>query len=314
MADGQVVKLGGKAVDIPGYDLVGVLVGSEGTLCVVTEVTLRLVRKPEAVSTLQAAFASPDEAGSAVSEIIAAGIVPAAIEMMDNLSIQAAEAAVHANYPLDAGVILLVELDGPRVEVAEQMVLVQSICATNGATAIKLAQNDDERVLMWKGRKSAFAAMGRISRDYYVQDGVIPRTALPTVLREIGALAERYGLRVANVFHAGDGNLHPLVLFDSTLPGQTERAEELAGEILHVCVDAGGSITGEHGVGLDKKRHMPAMFSPDDLDTMQLLRCAIDPSRTLNPDKIFPTPRLCGERPGVYKPHPLQEAGVANLF
>ncbi|HEX8598944.1 MAG TPA: FAD-linked oxidase C-terminal domain-containing protein [Chloroflexia bacterium] len=314
MSDGQVVKLGGKAVDKPGYDLVGVLVGSEGTLCVVTEVTLRIVRKPEAVSTLQAAFASPDEAGSAVSEIIAAGIVPAAIEMMDNLSIQAAEAAVHANYPLDAGAVLLVELDGPQLEVAEQMVLVRGICDGSGATSIKLAQNDDERVLMWKGRKSAFAAMGRISRDYYVQDGVIPRTALSAVLREIGALAERYGLRVANVFHAGDGNLHPLVLFDSTMPGQTERAEELAGEILHVCVDAGGSITGEHGVGLDKKRHMPAMFSHNDLETMQLLRCAIDPSRILNPDKIFPTPRLCGESPGIYKPHPLQQAGVADLF
>jgi glycolate oxidase len=314
LADGQVVKLGGKGVDKPGYDLVGVLVGSEGTLCVVTEVTLRLVRKPEAVSTLQAAFTSPDAAGSAVSDIIAAGIVPAAIEMMDNLSIQAAEAAVHANYPLDAGAILLVELDGPRVEVAEQMALVLDICERNAATTIKLAGNEDERVLMWKGRKSAFAAMGRISRDYYVQDGVIPRTALPTVLREIGALAECYGLRVANVFHAGDGNLHPLVLFDSTVQGQAERAEELAGEILHVCVDAGGSITGEHGVGFDKKRHMPAMFAPSDLDTMQLLRCAVDPDRTLNPDKIFPTPRLCGERPGPYEPHPLQEAGVADLF
>ncbi|HET6313508.1 MAG TPA: FAD-linked oxidase C-terminal domain-containing protein [Chloroflexia bacterium] len=314
LADGQVVKLGGKGVDKPGYDLVGVLVGSEGTLCVVTEVTVRLVRKPEAVSTLQAAFASPDAAGTAVSDIIGAGIVPAAIEMMDNLSIQAAEAAVHANYPLDAGAILLVELDGPSVEVAEQMALVLAISERNAATAIKLAANEDERVLMWKGRKSAFAAMGRISRDYYVQDGVIPRTALPTVLREIGALAERYGLRVANVFHAGDGNLHPLVLFDSTQEGETERAEALAGDILHVCVDAGGSITGEHGVGLDKKRHMPAMFAPADLDTMQLLRCAIDPTRTLNPDKIFPTPRLCGERPGLYKPHPLQEAGLADLF
>ncbi|HVF99823.1 MAG TPA: FAD-linked oxidase C-terminal domain-containing protein, partial [Chloroflexia bacterium] len=314
LADGHVVKLGGKGVDKPGYDLVGVLVGSEGTLCVVTEVTLRLVRKPEAVSTLQAAFASPDAAGTAVSHIIAAGIVPAAIEMMDNLSIQAAEAAVHANYPLDAGAVLLVELDGPSVEVAEQMALVLYICERNAATAIKLAANEDERVLMWKGRKSAFAAMGRISRDYYVQDGVIPRTALPTVLREIGALAERYGLRVANVFHAGDGNLHPLVLFDSTQAGEAERAEALAGDILHVCVNAGGSITGEHGVGFDKKRHMPAMFTPSDLDTMQLLRCALDPTRTLNPDKIFPTPRLCGERPGLYKPHPLQEAGVADLF
>lgn len=314
LSDGQVVRLGGKAVDKPGYDLVGVLVGSEGTLCVVTEVTLRLVRKPESVLTLQAAFGSTDAAGAAVSDIIAAGIVPAAIEMMDNLSIQAAEAAVHANYPLDAGAILLVELDGPHVEIEEQMALVRGICEKNAASSIRLAQNDDERVLMWKGRKSAFAAMGRISRDYYVQDGVIPRTALPGVLREINALAERFGLRVANVFHAGDGNLHPLVLFDSTRPGEAARAEELAGEILHACVDAGGSITGEHGVGLDKRRHMPAMFSQNDLDTMQLLRCAVDPQRILNPDKIFPTPRLCGEKPGVYSPHPLEVAGIADIF
>src|SRR5438552_1178988 len=234
--------------------------------------------------------------------------------MMDNLSIQAAEAAVHAGYPLDAGAILLVELDGPRIEIEEQMALVEDICRGSGAASLRVAQSDEERLLMWKGRKSAFAAMGRISRDYFVQDGVIPRTALPSVLREIEALGEQYGLRVANVFHAGDGNLHPLVLFDNTIPGQAKQAEELAGDILRVCVNAGGSITGEHGVGLDKKRYMPVMFTSDDLDTMQMLRCAIDPHRTLNPDKVFPTPRLCGERPGPYKPHPLQEAGLADIF
>jgi glycolate oxidase len=314
LSDGSVVHLGGKAVEGPGYDLTGVLVGSEGTLGIVTEVVLSLVRKPEGVATLQAAFNSTDEAGGAVSGIIAAGIVPAAVEMMDNLSIQAAEAAVHANYPLDAGAILLVELDGPRVEWEEQMEQVEQICREHGATSLYIAANDVERALMWKGRKSAFAAMGRISPDYYVQDGVIPRTALPRVLREISSLADTYGLRVANVFHAGDGNLHPLVLFDSRIDGQPERAERLAGDILQVCVDAGGSITGEHGVGEDKKRYMPLMFSAQDIDTMQLLRCAIDPARLYNPAKVFPTPRLCGEKPGVYKPHPLVERGEAEIF
>jgi len=314
ISDGSVVHLGGKAVERPGYDLTGVLVGSEGTLGIVTEVILRLVGKPEGVATLQAAFNSTDEAGGAVSDIISAGIVPAAVEMMDNLSIQAAEAAVHANYPLDAGAILLVELDGPRVEWEEQMEQVEQICRDHGATSLYIAANDVERALMWKGRKSAFAAMGRISRDYYVQDGVIPRTALPRVLREIAALGDRYGLRVANVFHAGDGNLHPLVLFDARVEGEPERADKLAGDILQVCVDAGGSITGEHGVGEDKKSYMPLMFSAEDLDTMQLLRCAIDPARLYNPAKVFPTPRLCGEKPGVYEPHPLVESGQADLF
>ena len=215
---------------------------------------------------------------------------------------------------LAAGALLLVEMDGPGVEVEEDVEVVQAICAENGASEMRLARNDDERVLMWKGRKSAFAAMGRISRDYYVQDGVIPRTAISGVLREISELSERYGLRVANVFHAGDGNLHPLVLFDSTREGETEQAEMLAGDILRACVQAGGSITGEHGVGMDKKKHMGAIFTQDDMETMQLLRCAIDPERSMNPGKLFPTPRLCGERPGIYKPHPLQEAGLGEIF
>jgi glycolate oxidase len=314
LAGGEVVRIGGKALDKPGYDLAGIFVGSEGTLGIVTEVTLRLVRRPEVVSTLEAAFTSTDAAGEAVSRIIGEGIVPAAIEMMDNLSIQAAEAAVHAGYPLGAGAILLVELDGPAVEVEEQTGVVDAICRESGASALRIARDDDERALMWKGRKSAFAAMGRISRDYYVQDGVIPRTALPRVLREIAALGEQYGLRVANVFHAGDGNLHPLVLFDGQVPGQAEQAEQLAGDILRACVASGGSITGEHGVGVDKKRYMPAMFSHDDLETMQMLRCAIDPARLFNPDKVFPTPRLCGERPGVYKTHAVEQAGLGEIF
>jgi glycolate oxidase len=314
LADGETVHLGGKAPDSPGYDLVGAFVGSEGTLGIVTRITLRIVRRPEAVRTLLAAFPSTDEAGGAVSDIIAAGIVPAAVEMMDSLSIAAAEAAVHAGYPQNAGAILLVELDGPAAEVAHQFLQVEQICEQNGSTEIRIARDDDERALMWKGRKSAFAAMGRISPDYYVQDGVIPRTALPEVLRKITILAEEGGLRVANVFHAGDGNLHPLVLYDAEVEGEAERAEQLAGDILMACLDHGGSITGEHGVGEDKKHKMPKMFTAADLDSMQRLRCAFDPANRCNPGKVFPTPRLCGEVPGPYRQHPLEKAGLADRF
>jgi glycolate oxidase len=312
LPDGELVHLGGKAPDTPGYDLVGAFVGSEGTLGIATKITLRVVRKPEAVRTLLAAFPSTDEAGGAVSGIIAEGIVPAAIEMMDPLSIEAAEAAVHAGYPMDAGAILIAELDGPEAEVEHQFEEVEKICHQNHSTEIRFAKDDDERILMWKGRKAAFAAMGRISPDYYVQDGVIPRTALPEVLRKIARLAEDGGLRVANVFHAGDGNLHPLVLYDAQIEGEAARAEEVAGEILQICLDHGGSITGEHGVGHDKKKHMDKMFTAEDLDTMQRLRCAFDPAHLCNPGKVFPTPRLCGEVPGPYRMHPLERAGLAE--
>ena len=313
LPDGEVAHLGGDAPDPPGYDLLGAFVGSEGTLGIATKVTLRVLRKPETVRTLLAAFGSTDDAGAAVSAIIAAGIVPAAVEMMDRLAIEAAEAAVHPNYP-DSDALLIVELDGPSAEVEHQFLLVERLCRENGATEIRIAQDDDERVLMWKGRKSAFAAVGRISPDYYVQDGVIPRTALPEVLREIAALGERSGVRVANVFHAGDGNLHPLVLYDGDVDGQAERAEEAAGEILAICLRHGGSITGEHGVGEDKKKHLPKMFTEDDMRTMQLLRCAFDPAGLCNPGKVFPTPRLCGEVPGPARLHPLQKAGLAEVF
>ena len=313
LADGATVRLGGgKAPDPPGYDLLGAFVGSEGTLGVATRITLRIVRKPEAVRTLLAAFPGADEAGAAVSDIIAAGIVPAAVEMMDALAIEAAEAAVHAGYPADAGAILIVELDGPAAEVAHQFAAVERMCAGAGSSEIRIARDDEERALFWKGRKAAFAAVGRISPDYYVQDGVIPRTALPVVLREIARLGKARGLRVANVFHAGDGNLHPLVLYDGKVAGQAEEAEELAGEILQTCLDYGGSITGEHGVGYDKKKYMPRMFSAADLDTMQLVRCAFDPAGLCNPGKVFPTPRLCGEVPGPYHAHPLEAAGLAE--
>jgi glycolate oxidase len=312
---GEMIRIGGKAPDPTGYDLLGMVVGSEGTLGVATEVTVRLVRLPESVRTLLAAFPSTDEAGAATSAIIGAGVVPAAIEMMDALAIEAAEAAVQCGYPQGAGAVLIVELDGPAAEVEQQFEQVEQLCRADGATEIRIAADDAERALFWKGRKSAFAAVGRISPDYIVQDGVIPRTALPGVLRRITELSTERGVRVANVFHAGDGNLHPLVLFDDSVPGQAEQAEEVSGAILDLCISHGGSITGEHGVGADKAKYMPRMFTDDDLDTMQMVRCAFDPDGLSNPGKVFPTPRLCGEVPGKRKGvHPLQQAGLAEAF
>ncbi|MFC8504159.1 FAD-linked oxidase C-terminal domain-containing protein [Pedococcus sp. NPDC057267] len=314
-AGGEVVEVGGKAPDPTGYDLLGALVGSEGTLGIATRVTVRLTRTPEDVSTLLAAFASTDAAGEAVSAIIGAGVIPAAIEMMDALAIEAAEAAVHCDYPAGAGAVLIVEIDGPASDVRHVFAEVERHCRDAGAFEIRIARDDTERALFWKGRKSAFAAVGRISPDYIVQDGVIPRTSLPEVLRSIAELSERSGVRVANVFHAGDGNLHPLVLFDDGREGEAERAEEVSGAILDLCIEHGGSITGEHGVGADKAKFMPRMFTDDDLDTMQLVRCAFDPDSISNPGKVFPTPRLCGERPGRHQgAHPLAEAGVAEVF
>jgi glycolate dehydrogenase FAD-linked subunit len=313
LPDGSLVHLGGKTVDRPGYDLPGVFVGSEGTLGIATKVILRIVKKPQLIQTLLAAFNSTNEAGAAVSEIIAAGVLPAAIEMMDNLAIQAAEAAVHAGYP-NCGGLLLVELDGPAAEVEQLMAQVKTICTSCGAWEIRLAQSDEERAVIWKGRKAAFAAVGRISPNYIVQDGVIPRTALPKVMSEIERLSAEAGLRVANVFHAGDGNLHPLVLYDRNVPGQEHLAEQLASSILRLCVEAGGSITGEHGVGEEKKAFMSVMFAEPDLDTMQRVRCAFDPAMLSNPSKVFPRPRLCAERTGPYVPHPLEVAGVAEYF
>jgi glycolate oxidase len=313
LPDGSLIHLGGKTLDAPGYDLAGVFVGSEGTLGIATKIILRVVKRPECVQTLLAAFPSTNEAGAAVSGIIAARILPAAIEMMDNLAIQAAEAAVHANYP-NCGALLLVELDGPTAEVEAQMRQVIEICRANGSREIHLAQSDAERALVWKGRKAAFAAMGRLSPNYIIQDGVIPRTALPRVMSEIERLSKEAGLRVANVFHAGDGNLHPLVLYDKRIPGQEHAAEALSNRIMELCIAAGGSITGEHGVGEDKKMIMSKMFSEPDLDTMQRVRCAFDPLQLSNPTKVFPRPRLCGEKLGEYVAHPLETAGTAERF
>ncbi len=313
LPDGSLAHLGSSTLDAPGYDLAGVFVGSEGTLGIATRMTLRIVKRPEAVQTLLAAFESMNEAGAAVSDVIAAGMLPAAIEMMDRLAIKAAEAAVHPNYP-DCGALLLVELDGPAAEVRALMERVTTLCQANGASEIRLAQTEVERALVWRGRKAAFASMGRISPNYIVQDGVIPRTALPRLLDEIERISAGSELRVANVFHAGDGNLHPLVLYDARIPGQEAEAAALSQRVLELCIEAGGSITGEHGVGEEKKHMMAKMFAEPDLATMQRVRCAFDPLQLSNPTKVFPRPRLCGETPGEYTPHPLESAGVAERF
>ncbi len=264
--------------------------GSEGTLGIVTSTTVRLVRLPEEVRTILVGFETTDQAGAATSAIISAGIVPAAIEMMDALAIEAAEAAVHCNYPEGAGAVLVIELDGASVEVEQEYADVERLCTENGAFEQRLATDPVERALIWKGRKSAFAAVGRISPDYIVQDGVIPRTALPEVLKAIADLSTSSGVRVANVFHAGDGNLHPLVLFDDAVEGAGDAAEKVSGAILDLCISHGGSITGEHGVGMDKAKYMPRMYTDEDLDTMQMVRCAFDPHNISNPGKVFPTP------------------------
>jgi glycolate oxidase len=311
MPDGEIVEIGSTTPDAPGPDLLALLIGSEGTLAVVTKVMVRILRKPESVQTILAAFDTISEGGGAVSAIISAGIIPAAVEMMDKLAIQAAEAAVKPNFPA-ADTVLIVELDGPTSEVQELIQVVEEICRKTGATTIELARDDQQRARIWKGRKAAFAAMGRVSPNYYVQDGVVPRTKLPEVLGRIRDLGERAGLRIGNVFHAGDGNLHPLICYDESIPGQSKLAEEVAGEILTYCVEAGGSITGEHGVGADKKDYMPKMFTPDDLDMMQRVRDAFDPKRLCNPGKVLPTPRLCGEVPGPYRQHPIEKAGLGE--
>ncbi|MDX2242028.1 MAG: glycolate oxidase subunit GlcD [Leptolyngbyaceae cyanobacterium bins.302] len=296
LPDGSVVDVGGTVPEMPGYDLTGLFVGSEGTLGIATEITLRLVKVPESIRVLLADFTSVEAAGATVSDIIGAGIIPGGMEMMDNMSINAVEDVVATNcYPRDAAAILLVEVDGLEVEVQRNMERIAAICYHNGARSITVATDPEERLTMWKGRKAAFAAMGRMSPDYYVQDGVIPRTKLEFVLQEIEFLGQKFGYKVANVFHAGDGNLHPLILYDNAVPGALETVEELGGEILKLCVKVGGSISGEHGIGADKRCYMPEMFTPADLETMQWIRLAFDPHNIANPGKIFPTPRTCGE-------------------
>ena len=294
--NGSIVDIGGWVPEMPGYDLTGVFVGSEGTLGLVTEITLRIVKTPDVIHVLLADFTSVEAAGQTVSDIISAGIIPGGMEIMDNFSINAVEDVVATQcYPRDATAILLIELDGLAVEVEANSDRVKAICAQNGARHVQVATELEDRLTLWKGRKAAFAAVGRISPDYYVQDGVVPRSQLPAILREIDALSTRSGYRIANVFHAGDGNLHPLILYNNAVPGELEKVEEVGGEILKLCVKMGGTISGEHGIGADKRCYMPSLFSETDLETMLWVRDVFDPKRIANPDKIFPTPRTCGE-------------------
>jgi len=311
MPDGELVHIDGSLADAPGPDILGLIVGSEGTLAIVTSITVRILRRPETVQTLLAAFDTIDAGGAAVSEIIGAGIIPAAVEMMDALAIRAAEAAVHPGFP-NTDTVLIVELDGPAAEVEALFDIVQQICRRCSATSIEVAEDEAQRMRIWRGRKAAFAAMGRVSPNYYVQDGVVPRTKLPEVLKRIRDLERRSGLPIGNVFHAGDGNLHPLICYDERIPGQPDKAVEVAAEILSYCIDAGGSLTGEHGIGADKNSYMPKMFSDADLALMQRVRGAFDPRGLCNPGKVFPTPRLCGEVPGPYRAHPTETAGLAE--
>ncbi len=312
LADGEIVRVGEAAVDPLGYDLIAAVVGSEGLVGIVTEAVVRILRVPEATRTFFATFPSTDEAGACVSEIVAAGIVPAAVEMMDALAMEAIVKSTGVDWPLDVGASILMDVDGTRAEVDHTANAAVEIATRTGAIEVRTPKSDAERALMWKGRKGAFAAMGRVGPNYYVQDGVIPRSEISKVLREIAAAASREGLRVANVFHAGDGNLHPLVLYDARVPGEEHRAETVAGEILRICIRYGGSITGEHGVGVDKAVYMGELFTDADLETMNFVRCAFDPERAFNPGKVFPTPRLCGDVPGTYAPHAVEAAGVGR--
>ncbi len=295
-AAGDIVDLGGQIPEMPGYDLTGIFVGSEGTLGIATEITLRILKTAESICVLLADFTSVEAAGATVADIISAGIIPGGMEIMDNLSINAVEDVVKTNcYPRDAVAILLIEIDGLAVEVAANKHRVIDICKTNGARDVTSANDAEMRLKLWKGRKAAFAAAGHVSPDYYVQDGVIPRTQLSYVLKEIEALSQESGYRIANVFHAGDGNLHPLILYNNSIPGELEKVEAVGGEILKLCVRVGGSISGEHGIGAEKRCYMPDMFTEADLETMQWVREVFNPQGLANPGKIFPTPRTCGE-------------------
>ncbi|MFO0989190.1 MAG: FAD-linked oxidase C-terminal domain-containing protein [Alphaproteobacteria bacterium] len=293
--DGAVVRLGGKHLDAPGYDLLGLVVGSEGMLGVVTEVTVRLLKKPATMRAMLLGFPSSEAAGDTVGAIIAAGIIPGGMEMMDKPAIHAAEAFAQAGYPLDVEALLIVELDGPAVEVDDLVARVEAIARAKGASVCRVSAGEDERLRFWAGRKAAFPAVGRISPDYYCMDGTIPRRRLPEVLAKTAALSAKYGLRVANVFHAGDGNLHPLILYDANNPGELERAEAFGADILRLCVEVGGVLTGEHGVGVEKRDLMPAMFDEIDLAQQERVKCVFDPDQLLNPGKVFPTLHRCAE-------------------
>jgi glycolate oxidase len=295
LIDGEVIRIGGPHMDAEGYDLLGLLTGSEGLLAVVTEVTVRILPKPETARALLVGFPSSEDAGACVAGVIGAGIIPGGMEMMDRPAIHAAEDFVHAGYPRDVEALLIVELDGPETEVDYLIGRVEEIAKANNAVGLRVSQSEEERIRFWAGRKAAFPAVGRISPDYYCMDGTIPRGRLPEVLSRMTALSKQYGLRVANVFHAGDGNLHPLILYDANEPGELERAEAFGADILRLCVEVGGVLTGEHGVGVEKRDLMPAMFSEDDLKQQQRVKCAFDPKSLLNPGKVFPILHRCAE-------------------
>ena len=292
---GEVLRIGGKHLDAEGYDLLGLMTGSEGLLGVITEVTVRILKKPEAAAALLIGFASNEDAGQCVARIIGAGIIPGGLEMMDRDAIHAAEAFCNAGYPLDVESLLIVELDGPEAEVDHLTGAVKEIAEACKARSLRVSASEAERLQFWAGRKAAFPAVGRISPDYYCMDGTIPRKQLPVVLTRMAALSKTYGLRVANVFHAGDGNLHPLILYDANLPGELERAEAFGADILRLCVEVGGVLTGEHGVGVEKRDLMGTMFNQLDLDQQMRVKCAFDPDGRLNPGKVFPELRRCAE-------------------
>tara|TARA_A100001037_G_scaffold87717_2_gene79598 strand:+ start:440 stop:1921 length:1482 start_codon:yes stop_codon:yes gene_type:complete len=295
LMDGEVVRIGGKHLDAGGYDLMGVVTGSEGLLGVITEVTVRILRSPATARALLIGFPSSESAGDCVAAIIAAGIIPGGMEMMDRPAIHAAEAFVNAGYPMDAEALLIVELDGPQVEVDELIGRVEKIAREHRAESVRISTNEIERENFWAGRKAAFPAVGRISPDYYCMDGTIPRHRLSEVLNRMTELSDHYGLRVANVFHAGDGNLHPLILYNANNPGELEKAEAFGADILKLCVEVGGVLTGEHGVGVEKRDLMGEMFTENDLNQQQRVKCAFDPTQRLNPGKVFPTLHRCAE-------------------
>jgi glycolate oxidase len=295
LPNGDVVRLGGKHLDAEAYDLLGLMTGSEGLLGVVTEVTVRILKRPETARALLIGFPTNEQAGDCVAAIIGAGIIPGGLEMMDKPAIHAAEDFCHPGYPLDVEGLLICELDGADAEVEHLIGMVEAIARQCGAVSVRVSQDEAERQCFWAGRKAAFPAVGKISPDYYCMDGTIPRRQLPHVLQRMREMSEKYGLRVANVFHAGDGNLHPLILYDANRPGELERTEEFGAEILKLCVEVGGVLTGEHGVGVEKRDLMPVMFNEDDLNQQQRLKCAFDPAQILNPGKVFPTLHRCAE-------------------
>ncbi len=310
MPNGEVMNFGGKASDFCGYDLTGFFVGSEGTIGITTAITVKLLRKPELAATLLGVFETVDDAAQTVSAITAEGITPAALEMLDGWTLRTIEEMCHAGYPLDAGAVLLIELEGLREAVEEQATAVREVCLRQRAREVRRAKNDDERALLWKGRKMAFAALGRVTPSYYTQDGVVPRTQIPAVLRHIANVAKENDLIIGNVFHAGDGNLHPLILFDNRDPDQFRRVMKASTSILEFCINCGGSLTGEHGIGVEKRDLMPLLFTNDDLDVMVGLRNAFNAENVLNPQKLFPTTRMCRETMGPSQNPVLAQEGL----